>query len=158
MSEDADNVSKRLGSKTVLSGSVSQGHNASQSLQMIERPLMTGDELRTLPKGSMLVTKTGAHPVITQMQLYTKWGITFGSEPYMLQDKSARPVKYVSEQDIAVAIISKNRRDIKKAIIPAPLQFHSEAADEAKAPEQQPSVKSPQKPLHNQRNNPLRTD
>lgn len=158
MSEDADNVSKRLGSKTVLSGSVSQGRNASQSLQMIERPLMTGDELRTLPKGSMLVTKTGAHPVITQMQLYTKWGITFDSEPYMLQDKSARPVKYVSEQDIAVAIISKNRRNIKKAITPAPPQFHSEAADEAKAPEQRPSVKSSQKPLHNQRNNPLRTD
>lgn len=158
MSEDADNVSKRLGSKTVLSGSVSQGRNASQSLQMIERPLMTGDELRTLPKGSMLVTKTGAHPVITQMQLYTKWGITFDSEPYMLQDKSARPVKYVSEQDIAVAIISKNRRDIKKAITPAPPQFHSEAADEAKAPEQRPSVKSSQKPLHNQRNNPLRTN
>ena len=158
MSEDADNVSKRLGSKTVLSGSVSQGRNASQSLQMIERPLMTGDELRTLPKGSMLVTKTGAHPVITQMQLYTKWGITFDSKPYMLQDKSARPVKYVSEQDIALAIISKNRRDIKKAITPAPPQFHSEATAEAKAPEQQPSVKSPQKPLHNQRNNPLRTD
>lgn len=158
MSEDADNVSKRLGSKTVLSGSVSQGRNASQSLQMIERPLMTGDELRTLPKGSMLVTKTGAHPVITQMQLYTKWGITFDSKPYMLQDKSARPVKYVSEQDIALAIISKNRRDIKKAITPAPPQFHSEATAEAKAPEQQPSVKSHQKPLHNQRNNPLRTD
>jgi type IV secretion system protein VirD4 len=158
MSEDADIVSKRLGSKTVLSGSVSQGRNASQSLQMIERPLMTGDELRTLPKGSMLVTKTGAHPVITQMQLYTKWGITFGSEPYILQDKSARPVKYVSEQDIAVSIISKNRRDIKKAIIPAPPQFHSEVADKTKAPEQQPSVKSPQKPLHNQSTNPLRTD
>lgn len=158
MSEDADNVSKRLGSKTVLSGSVSQGRNASQSLQMIERPLMTGDELRTLPKGSMLVTKTGAHPVITQMQLYTKWGITFGSEPYILQDKSARPVKYVSEQDIAVAIISKSRRDMKKAITPAPPQFRSETADEPKAPEQQPSVKSPQKPLHNQRNNPLRTN
>ena len=82
MSEDADIVSKRLGSKIVLSGWVSQGRNASQSLQMIERPLMTGDELCTLPKGSMLVTKTGAHPVITQMQLFTKWGITFGSEPY----------------------------------------------------------------------------
>lgn len=158
MSEDADNVSKRLGSKTVLSGSVSQGRNASQSLQMIERPLMTGDELRTLPKGSMLVTKTGAHPVITQMQLYTKWGITFDSEPYMLQDKSARPVKYVSEQDIAVAIISKSRRDMKKAITPAPPQFQSDAVDKAEVPEQQPSVKSHQKPLHNQHNNPLRTD
>lgn len=102
MSEDADSVSKRLGNKTVLSGSVSQGRNASQTMQMIERPLMTGDELRTMPKGTMLVTKTGAHPIITQMKLYTEWGITFG-EPYTLQDKSARPVKYVSEQDIVAA-------------------------------------------------------
>lgn len=157
MSEDADNVSKRLGSKTVLSGSVSQGRNASQSLQMIERPLMTGDELRTLPKGSMLVTKTGAHPVITQMQLYTKWGITFDSEPYMLQDKSARPVKYVSEQDIAVAIISKNRRNIKKAITPAPPQFNAEVSADTKAPTQSPA-KAPQKSLRSQPNSPLRTD
>ena len=157
MSEDADNVSKRLGSKTVLSGSVSQGRNASQSLQMIERPLMTGDELRTLPKGSMLVTKTGAHPVITQMQLYTKWGITFGSEPYMLQDKSARPVKYVGEQDIAVAIISNNRRDIKKAITPAPPQFNAEVSADTKAPTQSPA-KAPQKSLRSQPNSPLRTD
>lgn len=157
MSEDADNVSKRLGSKTVLSGSVSQGRNASQSLQMIERPLMTGDELRTLPKGSMLVTKTGAHPVITQMQLYTKWGITFDSEPYMLQDKSARPVKYVSEQDIAVAIISKNRRDIKKAITPALPQFNAEVSADTKAPTQSPA-KAPQKSLRSQPNSPLRTD
>lgn len=158
MSDDADSVSKNLGTSTILSGSITQGNNSSQSLNMINRQLMFADELRTLPKGSMLVTKTGAHPVITQMQLFTKWGITFGSEPYMLQDKSARPVKYVSEQDIAVAIISKNRRDMKKAITPAPPQFRSEAADETKAPKQQPSVKSPQNPLHNQRNNPLRTD
>ena len=108
MSEDADSVSKRLGNKTVLSGSVSQGRNASQTMQMIERPLMTGDELRTMPKGSMLVTKTGAHPIITKMKLYTKWGITFG-EPYTLQDKSARPVKYVSEKDIATAILQKQQ-------------------------------------------------
>lgn len=112
MSEDADSVSKRLGNKTVLSGSVSQGRNASQTMQMIERPLMTGDELRTMPKGSMLVTKTGAHPIITQMKLYTKWGITFG-EPHTLQDKSARPVKYVSEQDIAAAIIRTYRYSAK---------------------------------------------
>ena len=108
MSEDADSVSKRLGNKTVLSGSVSQGRNASQTMQMIERPLMTGDELRTMPKGSMLVTKTGAHPIITKMKLYTKWGITFG-EPYTLQDKSARPMKYVSEKDIATAILQKQQ-------------------------------------------------
>ena len=156
MSEDADSVSKRLGNKTVLSGSVSQGRNASQTMQMIERPLMTGDELRTMPKGSMLVTKTGAHPIITQMKLYTKWGITFG-EPYTLQDKSARPVKYVSEQDIAAAIISESKRDVKKIIFPTSPQFNAKASDEAKAPTQ-PPAKAPQNAFQSQHNSPLRTD
>ena len=156
MSEDADNVSKRLGNKTVLSGSVSQGRNASQTMQMIERPLMTGDELHTMPKGSMLVTKTGAHPIITQMKLYTQWGITFG-EPYTLQDKSARPVKYVSEQDIVSAIISVSKRDVKKIIFPTSPQFNAEVSAEAKAPAQSPA-KALQNAFQSQHNSPLRTD
>lgn len=119
MSEDADEVSKRLGNRTVLSGSVSQGNNASQSLQMIERSLKTGDELRTMKKGSMLVTKTGVHPIMTKMKLFTKWGITFG-EPYKLQDKSARPVKYVSERDIAMAIMNQQHAQKKEMPKPAP--------------------------------------
>lgn len=122
MSEDADEVSKRLGNRTVLSGSVSQGNNASQSLQMIERPLMTGDELRTMKKGSMLVTKTGVHPIMTKMKLFTKWGITFG-EPYKLQDKSARPVKYVSERDIAMAIMNQQHTKKKETPKPKPAPF-----------------------------------
>ncbi len=119
-SEDADDVSKRLGTRTVLSGSVSKGNSASQSLQMIERPLMTGDELRTMKKGSMLVTKTGAHPIMTKMKLFTKWGITFG-EPYKLQDKSDRPVKYISEKDIVTAIMKKNRQEHKEGIKKSPV-------------------------------------
>ncbi len=122
MSEDADDVSKRLGTRTVLSGSVSKGNSSSQSLQMIERPLMTGDELRTMKKGSMLVTKTGAHPLMTKMKLFSKWGITFG-EPYKLQDKSARPVKYVSEKDIITAIMKKNRQEHKEEIKKSPAPF-----------------------------------
>lgn len=121
-SDDADEVSKRLGNRTVLSGSVSQGNTASQSLQMIERPLMTGDELRTMKKGSMLVTKTGVHPIMTKMKLFTKWGITFG-EPYKLQDKSARPVKYVSERDIAMAIMNQQRAQKKEKQKPKPAPF-----------------------------------
>ncbi len=122
MSEDADEVSKRLGNQTVLSGSVSKGNTASQSLQMIERPLMTGDELRTMKKGSMLVTKTGIHPIMTKMKLFTKWGITFG-EPYKLQDKSARPVKYVSEKDIVTAIMKKNHQEHNGTPKPKPTPF-----------------------------------
>lgn len=51
-SSSADVLSKALGSRTVMSGSVSRGKNdPSQSLQMIERPLMTPDELKSMPKG-----------------------------------------------------------------------------------------------------------
>lgn len=121
MSDDADEVSKRLGNKTVLSGSVNQGNNASKTLQMIERPLIPADELRTMDKGSMLVMKTGAHPIMTKMKLFTEWGITFG-EPYKLQDKSARPVKYVSEKDIATAILHRQRKP-QSAPKPKPMPF-----------------------------------
>lgn len=120
MSEDADDVSKKLDNKTILTGSVSYGNNASQSLQMTGRPLMAGNELRTMEKGSMIVMKTGVHPIMTKMELFTKWGITFG-EPYKLQDKSARPVKYVSERDIVTAIAKQQRT--QKKVPPKPKPF-----------------------------------
>ena len=181
MSEDADDVSKRLGNKTVLSGSVNRGNTASQSLQMIERPLMTGDELRTMKKGSMLVTKTGAHPIMTKMKLFTKWGITFG-EPYKLQDKSARPVRYVSEKDIVTAIMKKNRQEHNGAPKPKPTPFKPDPREAEKlltqsaeqggayaqyqlgklhlnSGEPQPKQPSQKKfPLKKQSDNPLRVD
>lgn len=46
-SETAEVISKALGSRTVMTGSVSRSKNdPSQSLQMTERPLMTADELK----------------------------------------------------------------------------------------------------------------
>lgn len=70
----------------------------------------------------MLVTKTGVHPIMTKMKLFTKWGITFG-EPYKLQDKSARPVKYVSERDIAMAIMNQQHTQKKETPKPKPAPF-----------------------------------
>lgn len=58
-SESAQVLSKALGSQTVLTGSVSRGKDTSRSLQLIERPLMTPDELKSLPKGHFVVMKTG---------------------------------------------------------------------------------------------------
>lgn len=67
-SQTAEKLSKALGSRTVLSGSISKGKNdPSQSLQMIERPLMTPDELKSLPKGTFVVMKTGTHPMQTKL-------------------------------------------------------------------------------------------
>ena len=76
-SKTAEALSSALGSRTVLSGSVSQGKESSQSLQMIERPLMTPDELKSVPKGVFVVMKTGAHPMRTRLRLFLDWGITF---------------------------------------------------------------------------------
>jgi type IV secretory pathway TraG/TraD family ATPase VirD4 len=71
MSEDKIIIvlSKALGNKTVMSGSISRGKNdPSQSLQMIQRPLMTPDELKTLPKGRFILAKTGYSPMITTLK------------------------------------------------------------------------------------------
>ena len=70
-SQTAEQLSKALGSRTVLSGSVSRSKNdPSQSLQMMERPLMTPDELKSIPKGSFVVMKTGTHPMQTKLRLF----------------------------------------------------------------------------------------
>ena len=70
-SQTAEVLSKALGSRTVLSGSVSRGKNdPSQSLQMMERALLTPDELKSIPKGSFIVMKTGTHPMRTRLQLF----------------------------------------------------------------------------------------
>ena len=103
-SQTAEVLSKALGSRTVLSGSISKGKNdPSQSLQMIERPLMTPDELKSIPKGQFVVMKTGSHPMRTRLRLFLDWGITFG-EPYILEEKAARTVAYASKQDLENAV------------------------------------------------------
>lgn len=57
-SQTAEALSKALGSQTVQGGSISKGKGeTSQSLQMVERPLMTPDELKAIPKGHFVVMK-----------------------------------------------------------------------------------------------------
>ncbi len=107
-SETADIISKSLGSRTVMTGSVSRSKNdPSQSLQMTERPLMTADELKSMKKGSFIVMKTGAHPFISQLKLFMKWGISFPKEAYEVEDQSARRVRYVSRDKLIRAITDK---------------------------------------------------
>ena len=103
-SQTAEKLSKALGSRTVLSGSVSKGKNdPSQSLQMIERPLMTADELKSLPKGTFVVMKTGTHPMQTKLKLFLDWGITFGT-PYATPEHATRKVAYASRDELFQSI------------------------------------------------------
>ena len=103
-SQTAEALSRALGSRTVMSGSISRGKNeTSQSLQMIERPLMTPDELKSIPKGHFIVMKTGTHPMRTRLRLFREWGITFG-EPYQVPERAARKVYYADKEELTRAI------------------------------------------------------
>ena len=106
-SETAQVMSKSLGSRTVQSGSINKGKDSgSQSLQMMERPLMTPDELKSMPKGQFIVMKTGFYPMKVRLKLFFKWGISFG-EPYHVEDKGNRPVVYAGKEALMKAIREK---------------------------------------------------
>ena len=107
-SQTAVELSKALGSRTVMSGSISRGKNdPSQSLQMIERPLMTPDELKSMPKGSFIVAKTGVHPMQVRLRLFLDWGIKF-DKSYQVPERAQRPVAYASKQELEAAILRKH--------------------------------------------------
>lgn len=107
-SESAQVLSKAMGSKTVMSGSISRGKNdPSQSLQMIERPLMTPDELKSMPKGHFIVTKTGAYPMRTRLRLFFEWGIRL-DKVYEIAEQSARKVEYADRCELEAEIIRRN--------------------------------------------------
>lgn len=103
-SQTAEVLSKTLGHRTVMSGSISKSKNdPSRSLQMMERALMTPDELKSIPKGSFIVMKTGSHPMQTKLRLFLEWGITFG-DPYILPERAAREVAYADKKSLSRSI------------------------------------------------------
>ena len=110
-SNSAEVLSKALGSRTVMSGSVSRSKNdPSQSLQMIERPLMTADELKSMPKGQFIVMKTGFYPMKVRLKLYFDWGIQF-DEQYAVPENGNRKVSYAEKNELLQAIVLKYHPD-----------------------------------------------
>lgn len=112
-SESAEILSKALGNRTVLSGSISRGRNdPSQSLQMMSRPLMSPEELKTLPKGHFILAKTGNCPMQTELPLFLKWGIRFG-DAYEVPERSARAVSYVDRFELEQEIVRRRDDDME---------------------------------------------
>lgn len=105
-SEAADVLSKILGERTVMTGSVSHGKDKSKSLQMTGRPLMTADELKVMPKDTFIVTRTGIKPMKTILKLFFEWGIQL-NEKYALRQPVVRKVCYADKKEIRSAIIKK---------------------------------------------------
>ena len=140
-SQSAEVLSKSLGEQTVLSGSVSNGRDKSQSLQMIGRPLMTVDELKSMPKGQFVVMKTGTHPMISKLKLFFKWGIKFEDE-YRLPDKTARAVSYKECGELIRDVEIKYPQK-KKVISPTEFEIVEEDEDfEDEPPKKKTNVKT----------------
>lgn len=113
-SPSAEVLSKALGTRTVLTDSVNKGKNdPSESLQMTERPLMSADELKAMPKGQFVVMKTGAHPMKVRLKLFFDWGISFG-EPYAVKENANRKVEYAEKKELIEKIVEKYCPDLKE--------------------------------------------
>lgn len=126
-SKTAEEMSRNLGKQTILSGSVTKSARAdggSKSLQMIERPLMTVDELKSMPKGHFVVMKTGCHPMKTRLKLFLQWGIRFDKKPYEIPEQSARKVHYADKCELETAIITRY-----PPAAPDPVEYREELGD-----------------------------
>ena len=127
-SKTAEEMSRNLGKQTILSGSVTKSarpEGGSKSLQMIERPLMTVDELKSMPKGHFVVMKTGCHPMRTKLKLFLQWGILFDKKPYEIPEQSARKVHYADKRELETAIITRY-----PPAAPDPVEYREELGDE----------------------------
>lgn len=118
-SEAADVLSKVLGERTVMTGSVSQGKDKSKSLQMTGRPLMTADELKVMPKDTFIVTRTGVKPMKTILKLFFEWGIQL-NEKYTVRQPVVRKVCYADKKEIRSAIIKKYGKTAELPKLPTP--------------------------------------
>jgi type IV secretion system protein VirD4 len=120
-SQTAEVLSKALGSRTVMSGSISRSKNdPSQSLQMMERPLLTPDELKSLPKGQFVVMKTGTHPMQTRLRLFLDWGIVFHNQ-YSVPEKAQRKVAYADKAELEQSIVRHHLSCVSEDNIDAPV-------------------------------------
>lgn len=145
-SSSAETLSKALGSRTVMSGSVSRSKNdPSESLQMIERPLMTPDELKSMPKGQFVVMKTGFYPMKVKLKLFFKWGIQFDEKhPYEIPDQGNRKVEYAAKKDIMDGIVKKYRPELLEPPAPPEENSASGGQDQQVAEKNDPKSSRPQ--------------
>lgn len=77
---------------------------------MMERPLLTPDELKSIPKGNFIVQKTGQHPMRTRLRLFLEWGITF-EKPYIVPERADRAVAYANREDLERNLPQSNKAE-----------------------------------------------
>lgn len=152
-SETAQVLSKSLGTKTVMSGSVSQSKNdPSRSLQMIERPLMTAEELKSLPKGTFIVTKTGFNPIRVKLKLFFEWGIQFEKEPFVVPLRDNKDVCYAVRDTLMRSVYEKyaaKKKNDEDEIPPSSISVEQVLSEQNNSPSDRPHGIPEGAKLHN---------
>lgn len=123
LSKHAEDLSRMLGTQTVQSGSISHSgdglldaHN-SQNLQMVQKSLVTADQLKTLPKNQWVLTKTHCHPMTTTLKRYNEWNITL-DQPFQMPETATRKVHYASTEGLRLSILDKYPQYNRASSIP----------------------------------------
>lgn len=105
--DDAENISKRLGTYTAKGISVSRSKadkQGSKTENVVSVNLMTPDEVRTMPVGDFIVMRTGKLPLRVHYDIFLDWGIPpFKKSTERLQYTNQR-VSYATREEIEIAI------------------------------------------------------
>ena len=72
---------------------------------------MTPDELKTMPKDTFIVTRTGVKPMKTKLHLFFEWGIEL-NEKYPLREAVVRKVVYANKKTIEKVILKKYGEEV----------------------------------------------
>ena len=70
---------------------------------MMSRPLMTVDELKTMPRFHFIVAKTGVNPMRTKLDLVFKWGIEL-NDNYEAEKHEVKMVHYAGKDELIAEI------------------------------------------------------
>lgn len=103
-SDDAEFFSKKLGNKTVTSGSVTSssngGHNSSsKTLSMTHKPILSADEITKLNKGEWIFMKAGMNPSHMNFYINKEYNQKF-DDPFFMNDRSSKLVTYADKETL----------------------------------------------------------
>ena len=107
---------------------------------------MTADELKSLPKGTFVVTKTGFNPIKVKLKLFFKWGIQFEDKPFVVPLRDNQNIKYANKDDLMTAAhekYNKNPKDDENEI-PSNSYPYEQKESENHYPESDKSARRPQ--------------
>lgn len=117
---DAEILSKELGTYTARGSSISQSNNSNtlsnkknRTYNMVSVKLKTPDQIRNMPQGDFIILRTNNHPMQVHFDLFLDWGIPPFKDKSDPNIQSAHQVAYTSREEIVANILNKRGNPAK---------------------------------------------